>query len=143
VDQALLDLTAEVVSGYVSNNRTASDQLPTLIRTVYQTFANAGPTAAAELAKVEPVIPAKRSVLADRILCLVCGQGFRMLKRHLSTEHDLTPVEYRARYELPRSYPMVAPDYAKVRSKLAKKIGLGRGSHPRVPSRMAGKRGRS
>ncbi len=140
MDQSLLDLTAEVVSGYISNNRTASDQLPPLIRTVYQTFANAGTTAAAEAAKIEPMVPPKKSVLPDRILCLVCGQGFSMLKRHLSTEHELTPDEYRARYDLPRSYPMVAPDYAEVRSKLAKKIGLGRGSHPRAPSRTAGKR---
>jgi len=59
-------------------------------------------------------------------MCLVCGQGFSMLKRHLNTEHQLTPDEYRARYDLPRSYPLVAPDYAKTRSALAKKIGLGR-----------------
>lgn len=140
MDQSLLDLTAEVVSGYVSNNRTSAERLPELIQAVYQSFATAGPTAGAEAAKIEPVVPVKKSVLPDRVLCLICGQSFSMLRRHLGTEHQLTPDEYRARYDLPRSYPMVAPDYAKVRSKLAKKIGLGRGSRPRAPSRMAGKR---
>jgi predicted transcriptional regulator len=143
VDQSLLDLTAEVVSGYVSNNRTASDQLPALIQSVYQTFANARPAAAAEAAKLEPMVPVKKSVLPDRILCLVCGQGFSMLKRHLGTEHQLTPADYRARYALPRDYPLVAPDYAKVRSKLAKKIGLGRSGSPRTAARMAGRKRRA
>ena len=143
MDQSLLDLTAEVVSGYVRNNRTASDQLPALIQSVYQTFANARPAAAAEAAKLEPMVPVKKSVLPDRILCLVCGQGFSMLKRHLGTEHQLTPADYRARYALPRDYPLVAPDYAKVRSKLAKKIGLGRSGSPRTAARMAGRKRRA
>ncbi len=73
------------------------------------------------------------SVLPDRILCLVCGQGYSMLKRHLGTEHQLTPVDYRARYNLPRDYPLIAPDYAKTRSKLAKQIGLGRKGQVSVP----------
>ena len=68
----------------------------------------------------------KKSVFPGRVMCLVCGQGFSMLKRHLNAEHLLTPDEYRARYDLPRGYPLVAPDYAKTRSALAKKIGLGR-----------------
>jgi len=143
VDQSLLDLTAEVVSGYVRNNRTASDQRPALIQSVYQTFANARPAAAAEAAKLEPMVPVKKSVLPDRILCLVCGQGFSMLKQHLGTEHQLTPADYRARYALPRDYPLVAPDYAKVRSKLAKKIGLGRSGSPRTAARMAGRKRRA
>jgi predicted transcriptional regulator len=142
VDQSILDLTAEVVSGYVSNNRTASDQLPTLIQAVYRTFANAGPTAAAETAKLEPAVAVKKSVFPDRVLCLVCGQGFSMLKRHLGTEHQLTPDEYRSRYELPRNYPLVAPDYAVTRSKLAKKIGLGRGGTARTAGQMRGKKPR-
>ena len=88
------------------------------------------------------MVPVKKSVLPDRVLCLVCGQGFSMLKRHLGTEHQLTPNEYRSRYDLPHSYPMVAPDYAATRSKLAKKIGLGRGGNPRASSRIAGKKRR-
>jgi predicted transcriptional regulator len=75
---------------------------------------------------MEPAVAVRQSVFPDRIICLVCGQGYSMLKRHLGTEHQLTPVEYRARYELPRDYPLVTPNYAKTRSKLAKQTGLGR-----------------
>lgn len=126
MDPAVLDLTAQLVSSYVTNNRVPGDQLSALIQSVYQTLSTAQTSAVAATAKVEPAVAVKKSVLPDRILCLVCGQGYSMLKRHLGTEHQLTPVEYRARYELPRDYPLVAPDYAKTRSKLAKQIGLGR-----------------
>jgi predicted transcriptional regulator len=126
MDEAVLGLTAQLVSSYVTNNRVPGDQLSALIQTVYQTLSTARTSAVAAVAKAEPAVAVKKSVLPDRILCLVCGQGYSMLKRHLGTEHQLTPVEYRARYELPRDYPLVAPDYAKTRSKLAKQIGLGR-----------------
>jgi predicted transcriptional regulator len=125
MDEAVLGLTAQVVSSYVSNNRVPGDHLPALIQAVYQTLSTAQTSAVAAMAKVEPAVAVKESVLHDRIICLVCGQGYSMLKRHLGTEHQLTPVEYRARYELPRDYPLVSPDYAKTRSKLAKRIGLG------------------
>ena len=126
MDEAVLGLTAQLVSSYVTNNRVPGDRLSALIQTVYQTLSTARTSAVAAAAKVEPVVAVKKSVFPDRIVCLVCGQGYSMLKRHLGTEHQLTPVEYRARYELPRDYPLVAPDYAKTRSKLAKQIGLGR-----------------
>ena len=126
MDEAILGLTAQLVSSYVSNNRVPGDQLPALIQTVYQTLSTAETSAVAAAAAIEPVVAVKKSVLPDRILCLVCGQGYSMLKRHLGTEHQLTPAEYRTRYNLPRDYPLVAPDYTKTRSKLAKKIGLGR-----------------
>ena len=126
MDPAVLDLTAQLVSSYVTNNRVPGDQLSALIQSVYQTLSTAQTSAVAATAKVVPAVAVKKSVLPDRILCLVCGQGYSMLKRHLGTEHQLTPVEYRARYELPPDYPLVAPDYAKTRSKLAKQIGLGR-----------------
>ena len=84
----------------------------------------------------------KKSIFADHLVCLACGASFSMLKRHLNTEHQLTPVEYRERYELPRDYPLVAPDYAKVRSRLAKKIGLGIGSRGRGAKKMAGRKRR-
>jgi predicted transcriptional regulator len=131
VDQSLLSLTADVVSNYVSNNRTPTDGVPALIEAVYRSFGSAGSTLAAESAKVEPAVAVKKSVFPDHIVCLACGKGFSMLKRHLRTEHQLAPDEYRARYELPRDYPLVAPDYAKTRSKLAKKLGLGRDGNPR------------
>jgi predicted transcriptional regulator len=126
MDAAVLDLTAKLVASYVSNNRLPGDQLSALIQMVYQTLSTAQTAAVATVAKVEPAVAVKKSVLPDRIVCLVCGQGFAMLKRHLGTEHELTPDAYRARYELPRNYPLVSPNYAKTRSKLAKQIGLGR-----------------
>jgi predicted transcriptional regulator len=126
MDEAVLGLTAQLVASYVTNNRVPGDQLSALIQTAYQTLSTARTSAVAAVTKVEPAVAVKKSVLPDRIVCLVCGQGFSMLKRHLGTEHQLTPVEYRALYELPRDYSLVAPDYAKTRSKLAKQIGLGR-----------------
>jgi predicted transcriptional regulator len=89
-------------------------------------------------AKIAPKVEVKKSIFADRIVCLACGASFSMLKRHLNTEHELTPAAYRERYELPRDYPLVAPNYAKVRSRLAKKIGLGIGSRGRGAKKMAG-----
>jgi predicted transcriptional regulator len=144
VDQSLLGLTAEIVSGYVSNNRTPADQLSGLIQAVYQSFATAGSAAAAFTAvKVQPAVDPKKSVFSTHLVCLVCGQRFKMLKRHLGVEHNLTPKHYRDQYGLAASYPIVAPDYAKVRSALAKKIGLGRDGSSRLPTRrMGAKRGR-
>jgi predicted transcriptional regulator len=139
---AVLGLTARVVSGYVSNNRLSGEQLPELIQVVYNSLTTAGAATAAAAAKIEPKVEVKKSVFADHLVCLACGASFSMLKRHLNTEHQLTPVEYRERYELPRDYPLVAPDYAKVRSRLAKKIGLGVGGNPRLAAKRAGKKRR-
>jgi predicted transcriptional regulator len=86
-------------------------------------------------------VPVKKSVLANHIVCLDCGKHFSMLKRHLMTDHKLTPEQYRQRWELPQSYPLVAPDYAKTRSALAKRIGLGRkGSAPRKTERKVARK---
>ncbi len=145
MDGAVLGLTAEVVAGYVTNNRLPGDQLPELIRAVYRSLSTAGASAAATAAasaKPAPVVEVKKSVFPNRLICLACGQPFSMLKRHLHTEHQLTPAEYRERYDLPRSYPVVAADYAKVRSALAKKIGLGRKAGSRAPRRVAGRKRR-
>jgi predicted transcriptional regulator len=87
-------------------------------------------------------VEVKKSVFADHLVCLACGASFRMLKRHLNTEHQLTPMAYRDRYDLPRDYPLVAPNYAKVRSSLAKKIGLGRKAGSRAPARLAARKRR-
>ena len=124
--EAVLGLTARVVSSYVRNNRLSGEQLPELIRAIYQSLSTAGPQMTAAAVKMQPAVEVKKSVFADHVVCLACGKSFSMLKRHLNTDHQLTPIEYRARYELPRDYPMVSPNYAKVRSGLAKKIGLGR-----------------
>jgi predicted transcriptional regulator len=138
MDEAFLGLTAKVVSGYVSNNRLPGEQLPELIRSVYNSLFTAGPAMSAASVKMQPAVEVKKSVFADHVVCLACGASFKMLKRHLNTDHQLTPIEYRQRYDLPRDYPMVSPNYHKVRSNLAKKIGLG---HVGNPSR-GGKKGR-
>ncbi len=121
----VMGLAAEIVSAHVSNNAVEPDELPALIERVFNTLANVEQSTASP-PRPEPAVPVKQSVSADHLACLDCGKHFSMLKRHLMTDHKLTPQQYRHRWELPFSYPMVAPNYAKVRSSLAKKIGLGR-----------------
>src|SRR4051812_7826485 len=121
----VLNLAAEVVSAHVANNRVPAEDLPKLIQDVHRALATAGQAATA-VPKGEPAVSVKKSLLADHLVCLDCGKPFAMLKRHLRTDHQLTPQQYREKWDLPSSYPIVAPDYAKKRSALAKKIGLGR-----------------
>jgi predicted transcriptional regulator len=121
----LLGLAAEIVSAHVSRNAVEADQLSRLIQQVFNALATAEQAATAP-PKAEPAVAVKRSVFADHIVCLDCGKHLSMLKRHLMTDHKLTPEQYRQRWELPSSYPLVAPNYAKTRSALAKKFGLGR-----------------
>ena len=120
----LLAMAAEIISAHVSRNAVAVDQLPGLIQRVFTSLATVELAAAAP-PKPEPAVPVRRSVLADHLVCLDCGKHFSMLKRHLMTDHKMTPEQYRQRWELSSSYPLVAPNYAKTRSVLAKKIGLG------------------
>ncbi len=122
--QMLLGLASDIVAAHVSNNAIAADHLSSLIRQVFNSLATIEQTTVAE-PKPEPAVPIRRSVSADHIVCLDCGKHFSTLKRHLMSDHKLTPDEYRQRWELPTSYPLVAPEYAKTRSALAKKIGLG------------------
>jgi predicted transcriptional regulator len=121
----LLGLAAQIVSAHVSYNAVPSDQLPGLIRQVFNSLATAEQVTTVP-PKPESAVTVRQSVTAGHIVCLDCGKHFSMLKRHLMTDHKLTPEQYRQRWELPRSYPLVAPNYAKTRSALAKKIGLGR-----------------
>ena len=127
-DAALLGLAVQIVSAHVSNNEVPIGELPKLINDVHGALARVGQPEIA--VKREPAIPVKQSVTASHIACLECGKRFSMLKRHLNTDHKLTPTEYRQKWDLPSSYPIVAPDYAKTRSTLAKKIGLGRKAEP-------------
>ena len=120
----LLELTTEIVSAHVSNNTLAVTDLPQLIQDVYRTLSAVG-TGGVSGERPQPAIPVKKSVTPDYIICLEDGKKLKMLKRHLKTAYDMTPDEYRERWGLPRDYPMVAPNYAKHRSSLAKKIGLG------------------
>jgi predicted transcriptional regulator len=120
----LLGLAAEIVSAHVSHNAVAADQLSRLIQQVCNALATAEQAANAP-SRAKPAVAVKRSVFSDHMVCLDCGKSLTMLKRHLMTDHKLTPEQYRQRWELPFSYPLVAPNYAKLRSTLAKKIGLG------------------
>ncbi|MER8401157.1 MucR family transcriptional regulator [Mesorhizobium sp. M0317] len=124
---ALIELTADVVSAYVSNNPVPVGDLPALIGQVHAALkGTAGSVSAAEPEALKPAVPIKKSVTPDYIISLEDGKKFKSLKRHLSTQHGLTPDEYRAKWGLPADYPMVAPNYAATRSALAKTMGLGR-----------------
>jgi predicted transcriptional regulator len=124
MENEIISLTAQIVSAHVSANDVSTGQLPGLIREVHQALITAGP-APAEPAKADPTVGAKKFVFADRILCLDCGKSFKMLKRHILAEHQMTSDEYRAKWGLPMSYPLVATDYAAARSQLAKDSGFG------------------
>jgi predicted transcriptional regulator len=121
----LLALTTEIVAAHVSNNTVSVGDLPTLINQVYQSLANIGQSPAAPTERPQPAVSVKRSVHSDYIICLEDGKKLKMLKRHLKTAYNMTPEEYRDRWQLPPDYPMVAPNYARQRSRLAKEIGLG------------------
>ncbi len=125
--QDLLSLTTDIVSAHVSNNTVALSDLSSLIEQVYKTLAHVstGTPVAVVPEKPQPAVSIKKSVTPDFIICLEDGKKLKMLKRHLKTSYNLTPEEYRERWSLPSDYPMVAPNYAKQRSKLAKQIGLG------------------
>ncbi len=126
----VLGLTAQIVSAHVSNNSVTPDALPSLIQEVYRTLAGVGKEPA-QPDKPQPAVPVKKSIFPDYIICLEDGKKLKMLKRHLKTAYDMTPEQYRERWGLGTDYPMVAPNYAKHRSSLAKKIGLG--TKPRIP----------
>jgi len=125
-DDNLIDLTADIVSAYVSNNTVASSDLGGLINEVYNALQRtSGSTVEPEPEPLRPAVPVKKSVTPDYIICLEDGKKFKSLKRHLRTHYDMSPEEYREKWGLPTDYPMVAPNYAAARSELAKKMGLG------------------
>jgi predicted transcriptional regulator len=121
----LLALTTNIVAAHVANNSVALSDLPRLIREVHETLANVGGGSQREPERPNPAVPIRKSVMPDYIVCLEDGKKLKMLKRHLKTAYNMTPEEYRDRWGLAADYPMVAPNYAKQRSKLAKQIGLG------------------
>ena len=124
--EMLITLTSEIVAAHVANNSVEVDQLPELIQNVHGALAGLGSPAQADETPPEPAVTVRASVKPDHIVCLEDGKKMKMLKRHLMTDHGMTPDEYRARWNLPSDYPMVAPNYAEKRRELAKKIGLGR-----------------
>lgn len=122
----LLSMTTEIVSAHLSNNTVAVADIPQLIKLVYTSLAQQGAEEQREVQeRPVPAVPIKKSVMPDYIICLEDGKKLKMLKRHLKTRYNMTPEEYRKKWGLPDDYPMVAPSYAKQRSELAKKIGLG------------------
>lgn len=125
----LLALTTEIVSAHLANNQVAVDEIPALIQKVHRTLDDLREGNSSGLGeRPQPAVPVKKSVTPDYIICLEDGKRLKMLKRHLKTAYDMSPEEYRERWGLPADYPMVAPNYARHRSKLAKEIGLGTGN---------------
>jgi predicted transcriptional regulator len=124
-DRSVLQFTAQIVSSHVAKNPVPPTAVPDLIQQVYRALANVGQKAVAET-RPEPAVPIKKSVFPDYIVCLEDGKKLKMLKRHLMSSYGMTPDTYRERWGLSYDYPMVAPNYAKHRSTLAKSIGLGR-----------------
>ena len=123
----LAEVTAEIVSAYVSNNKIAAADVGPLITAVATQMAKVGaPAEPPEAEKPEPAVSVRRSIQPDHLLCLVCGKPQKILKRHLAVQHELTPAEYRARFELRPDYPMIAPNYAQQRREVALKLGLGK-----------------
>ena len=121
----LLSLTTEIVAAHVGNNTVPIADLSQLIEQVYKTLVNTGTEQPPAVERPQPATPIKKSVTPDYIVCLEDGKKLKMLKRHLKTAYNMTPEEYRERWQLPSDYPMVAPNYARQRSNLAKEIGLG------------------
>ncbi|TDW61565.1 MucR family transcriptional regulator [Novosphingobium sp. PhB55] len=124
-DETLLVLATDIISAHVSHNKVASDSLPDLISAVYGSLAGLGKPPAPAAEARTPAVSIRASVKPDAITCLECGKKFKTLRRHLGTDHQLTPDEYRKRWNLASDYPIVAPDYAETRKQLAVKIGLG------------------
>ena len=125
-EDTLLTLTADIVAAHVSNNSVAVNDLPALIQNVHAALTGISGASSAPEPKPEPKVSIRSSVKPDYIVCLEDGKKFKSLKRHLATDHGLTPDEYRAKWGLPADYPMVAPSYSATRSALAKSSGLGR-----------------
>jgi predicted transcriptional regulator len=127
------ELTAEIVSAYVSNNKIAPSDLAMLINSVGNEMAKVGTVVEPPAQqKLEPAVSVRRSIQPNQLICLVCGKPQKVLKRHLSVQHELTPGQYRERFELKPDYPMVAPNYAQQRREVALQTGLGR---PKKPAR--------
>jgi predicted transcriptional regulator len=121
-----IELTAEIVSAYVSNNTVSSGDMSSLINQVHQALVRvAGGQSEAPIEPLKPAVPVKRSIHPDYIICLEDGKKFKSLKRHLRTQYSMTPEQYREKWALGADYPMVAPNYAAARSALAKQMGLG------------------
>ena len=126
MSEMLITLTSDIVAAHLSNNSVSVEDVPTLISNVYGALSGLGQAAPVVEVAPEPAVSVRSSIKPDYIVCLEDGKKLKMLKRHLMTHYNLTPEQYRQRWNLPADYPMVAPNYAEKRRELAKKIGLGR-----------------
>lgn len=125
-ESSFIELTADIVSAYVSNNSVPSADIPVLIGQIHSALKRvSGGQTAAPAEPLKPAVPVKRSISSDFLVCLEDGLKFKSLKRHLRTRYNMTPDQYREKWALPPDYPMVAPNYAAARSQLAKQMGLG------------------
>ena len=134
----LLEMTADIVSAYVGNNNVQVTEVPGLISSIHAALSQISTGVVEVEPEVkEPAVSVRKSITPDFLICLEDGRKFKSLKRHLRTKYNISPEEYRAKWGLPKDYPMVAPNYAKARSDLAKQMGLGQGG--RKPARAAGR----
>ena len=123
---SLVALTANIISAYVSNNSVGREDIPGMIADIHEALSRASQrNSNIEREELKPAVPPKKSVHEDYLICLEDGKKFKSLKRHLRTQYNMTPEQYREKWNLPADYPMVAPNYAVARSQLAKKMGLG------------------
>jgi predicted transcriptional regulator len=124
----LIEMTTDIVSAYVGKNSVTSTDLPGLIQSIHRALTSLSEgQEVVDTTPKEPAVPVKKSITPDFLICLEDGRKFKSLKRHLRTKYNLSPEDYRAKWGLPKDYPMVAPNYAKARSELAKQMGLGQG----------------
>lgn len=138
-NQDLINLTADIASAYVASNKIEAENVGKLVADIHGALSSLGDQGSSEEAP-EPVVPIRSSVKKDHLVCLACGKKMKMLKRHLRTEHDMSPAEYREAYNLSSDYPLVAPDYAETRRALAKKIGLGKDPNQKRGRKASGKK---
>lgn len=124
-NEKILELTAQITAAYLGNNAVALEEIPNVINQVFTAITNIGEVSKPIAERPQPAVPINRSITPDFLICLEDGKKLKMLKRHLKTAYGMTPDQYRERWGLPADYPMVAPNYAAKRSKLAKDIGLG------------------
>jgi predicted transcriptional regulator len=137
-DESLLELTSDIVTAHVGANSVSVADIPTLIRNVHTALAGLGAPTAKPTAAQEPAISIRTSIKPDYIVCLEDGKKLKMLKRHLMSQYQMTPDAYRAKWKLPATYPMVAPNYSATRKALALKIGLGRKAETPAPAPVPG-----
>ena len=128
--KGILEMTTQIVSAFSSKNPIGANELPALIKSVHETLAQLAQAHGLGDIRPKPAVPISKSILDDHIICLEDGRKLKMLKRYLKSRYDLTPEQYRERWNLPADYPMVAPNYAKQRSDFAKEIGLGKSRKP-------------